>query len=40
MKIAGHKLLISAVFASVLAACGTTPTTDSGVPVEDRNGDE
>jgi peptidoglycan-associated lipoprotein len=32
-----QKLLISAIFASLLAACGTTPTTDSGVPVEDRN---
>jgi peptidoglycan-associated lipoprotein len=28
--------LISALFASLLAACGTTPTTDSGAPVEDR----
>jgi len=32
-----QKLLISALFATMLAACGTTPTTDSGVPVEDRN---
>ena len=32
-----HKLLISALFASLLAACGTTPTTDSGAPVEDRS---
>ena len=32
-----QKLLISALFASLLAACGTTPTTDSGAPVEDRN---
>jgi peptidoglycan-associated lipoprotein len=32
-----HKLLISALFASLLAACGTTPTPDSGAPVEDRN---
>jgi peptidoglycan-associated lipoprotein len=32
-----QKLLISALFATVLAACSTTPTTDSGVPVEDRN---
>src|ERR1022692_5171767 len=31
------KLLISALFASLLAACGTTPTTDSGAPVESRN---
>jgi peptidoglycan-associated lipoprotein len=31
-----HKLLISALFASLLAACGTTPTTDAGVPVESR----
>ena len=32
-----HRLLISALFASLLAACGTTPTTDSSVPVESRN---
>ena len=32
-----HRLLISALFASLLAACGTTPTTDSGAPVESRN---
>jgi peptidoglycan-associated lipoprotein len=32
-----QKLLISALFASLLAACGTTPTPDSGAPVEDRN---
>jgi peptidoglycan-associated lipoprotein len=31
------RLLISALFASLLAACGTTPTTDSSVPVENRN---
>ena len=30
------KLLISALFASLLAACGTTPTTDAGAPVESR----
>jgi peptidoglycan-associated lipoprotein len=32
-----HKLLMSALFASLLAACSTTPTPDSGAPVEDRN---
>jgi peptidoglycan-associated lipoprotein len=32
-----HKLLMSALFASLLAACGTTPTPDTGAPVEDRN---
>jgi peptidoglycan-associated lipoprotein len=37
MQASLQKLLISALFASLLAACGTTPTTDSGVPVEDRN---
>ncbi len=37
MQYSVQKLLISALFASLLAACGTTPTTDSGAPVEDRN---
>ncbi len=37
MQASVQKLLISALFASLLAACGTTPTTDSGAPVEDRN---
>jgi peptidoglycan-associated lipoprotein len=32
-----RKLWISALFASLLAACSTTPTTDSAAPVEDRN---
>ena len=32
-----QKLLISALFATLLAACSTTPTTDSAAPVEDRN---
>ena len=32
-----HMLLMSALFASLLAACSTTPTPDSGAPVEDRN---
>jgi peptidoglycan-associated lipoprotein len=31
-----HKLLISAFLASLLAACNTTPTTESGAPVESR----
>jgi peptidoglycan-associated lipoprotein len=31
-----RKLLLSAFFASLLAACGTTPTTDTGAPVESR----
>src|SRR6202158_5014386 len=37
MQYSVQKLLISALFASLLAACSTTPTTDSGAPVEDRN---
>ncbi len=37
MQASVQKLLISALFASLLAACGTTPTTDSAAPVEDRN---
>ena len=37
MQYSVQKLLISALFASLLAACGTTPTTDSAAPVEDRN---
>src|ERR1700675_4375551 len=37
MQYSVQKLLISALFVSLLAACGTTPTTDSGAPVEDRN---
>ena len=36
MKKPVPQLLISALFASLLAACGTTPTTDSGAPVESR----
>ena len=37
MQYSVQKRLISALFVSLLAACGTTPTTDSGAPVEDRN---
>jgi peptidoglycan-associated lipoprotein len=37
MQRAIPKILISAALASLLAACGTTPTTDSGAPVESRN---
>jgi peptidoglycan-associated lipoprotein len=37
MQYSVQKLLISALFASLLAACSTTPTTDSAAPVEDRN---
>ncbi len=32
-----HKLLVSALFATLLAACGTTPTTDTAAPVESRS---
>jgi peptidoglycan-associated lipoprotein len=37
MQYSVQNLLISALFASLLAACSTTPTPDSGAPVEDRN---
>jgi peptidoglycan-associated lipoprotein len=32
-----HHLLASALFATLLAACGTTPTPDTGAPVENRD---
>jgi peptidoglycan-associated lipoprotein len=32
-----YRLLISAFFAGLLAACGTTPKADSGAPVESRD---
>ncbi len=37
MQHTAHKILISALFASLLAACGTNPTTDAGAPVESRS---
>jgi peptidoglycan-associated lipoprotein len=32
-----HTLLVSALFATLLAACSSTPTTDTAAPVESRS---
>ena len=37
MQVKVHKLLVSALFATLLAACSSTPTTDTAAPVESRS---